>query len=344
MRTDPGRWSWHAVDVNDPTARTLRLLSLLQTYKFWPGADLAQELDVSSRTLRRDIDRLRELGYPVEATPGVAGGYRLASGAHMPPLLLDDDEAVAIAIGLRAAAGASVDGIEDTSLRALAKLEQVLPPRLRRQVTTLQDVTQSVTRRRPGPTIDPSTLTELARLVREHFTLRFDYSDRKNEATQRRAEPYRIVNAGARWYVVAWDLDRADWRTFRLDRLDAPRPTGVRGPARDLPGGDAALVARSIERTVARHRAVVTLHAPEAVVLDRLGPWPQAEVEPLPGGACRLRTHADSLETLAVLVAQLDVDFTVVEPPELAAHVRRIAGRWARAAAGSPPAVAEPGA
>jgi predicted DNA-binding transcriptional regulator YafY len=322
--------------VPDTTARLLRLLSLLQTHRFWTGTELTERLAVSERTLRRDVERLRELDYPVQASRGTGGGYWLEAGAAMPPLVLDDDEAVAVAVGLRTAAGAGVTGVGEASVRALAKLEQVLPARLRPQVAALAGATSPLVG--PAPTVAPDTLAVLARAVRDRERVRFDYRRRDGSTGSRLAEPHGLVPSGRRWYLVAWDVARDDWRTFRLDRLAAPRPTGERVPPRELPGGDAALVARSIERTVARHRAVVTLHAAPAVVLDRLGTWPEAEVEPVGPDACRLRTHADSLETLAVLVAQLDVDFTVDEPPELADHVRRIAARWARAAGPGGPA------
>src|SRR3954468_16254165 len=185
--------------------RLLRLLSLLQTPRDWTGSELASRLEVSPRTVRNDIERLRAPGDPAPATRGSIGGYRLEAGTSMPPLLLEDDEAVAVAIAMRTATGGAVEGVGGRSLRALAKLEQVLPPRLRRRVATVQSVTIQVRRGRPGPTVDPAVLTELARLARERFTVRFDYSDRRQAATQRRAEPYRIVNAGQRWYLVAWD-------------------------------------------------------------------------------------------------------------------------------------------
>ena len=242
------------------SSRLLRLLSLLQTPRDWTGSELASRLEVSPRTVRHDIERLRDLGYPVHATRGSVGGYRLEAGTSMPPLLLDDDEAVAVAIGLRTATQGAVTGIEETSLRALAKLEQVLPPRLRRQVSTLQGVTVQVRRGRQGPTVDPAMLTEIARLTRDHFTLRFDYSDRRQEASQRRVEPYRIVNAGLRWYLVAWDLDRADWRTFRVDRMREGMSPGPRFSPRELSDADAeALVARGIPPEARQHQARVTV-------------------------------------------------------------------------------------
>src|SRR5690349_1794909 len=214
--------------VQDPTARALRLLSLLQTYKFWSGSELAERLEVSSRTLRRDIDRLRVLGYPVDATPGAAGGYRLAAGAHLPPLVLDDDEAVAIAVGLRAAAGASIEGMEEISVRALAKLEQVLPDRLRRRVNAVHTNVSSMRWSSEQSTVDADALAVLALACRDNEQVRFDYTRRDGEAAARLVEPHNLVSAGRRWYLVAWDVRREDWRTFRLDRLTEPRLGGVR--------------------------------------------------------------------------------------------------------------------
>ena len=201
------------------SGRLLRLLSLLQARRYWPGDELADRLEVSGRTIRRDVERLRELGYPVDATTGPDGGYRLEAGTAMPPLLLDDDEAVAIAVGLRTAAGASVTGIEETSVRALVKLEQVLPPHLRRRVNALG----SATRRSPagpdGTQVDPEALTVIAGACRDRERLRFAYTARDGAETRRHVEPLSLVNLGRRWYLVAWDCDRRDWRTFRMDRI-----------------------------------------------------------------------------------------------------------------------------
>src|SRR6186997_200527 len=258
----------------DPSGRLLRLLSLLQTPRDWTGAELADRLEVSPRTIRNDVDRLRALGYPVHATRGPIGGYRLEAGATLPPLLLEDEEAVAVAIGLRTATGGAVTGIEETSLRALAKLEQVLPPRLRSRVSTLQAVTVHVRRPGGGPTIDPAVLTDLARVCRDHSRLRFDYSDRRGEATQRRVEPYRIVNSGQRWYLVAWDTDREDWRTFRVDRMVPGMSPGPRFTPRALTDEDVeALISRGVPPTSRRYQARITVHAPAAELADRIGPW-----------------------------------------------------------------------
>src|SRR5512141_2586239 len=210
------------------SSRMLQLLSLLQTHRHWPGTELAGRLEVSERTLRRDVERLRDLGYPVHAVRGVAGGYQLRAGAAMPPLLLDDEEAVAIVVGLRAAASGMVDGIEDTSVRALGKLVQVMPPRLRRRVDALQSHTVpavfgSLT---SGPTIDADVLTTLAQACRDDERLTFGYRNRGGDATDRTVEPHRLVSVGRRWYLVAWDLTRHDWRSFRLDRMGEATMTG----------------------------------------------------------------------------------------------------------------------
>jgi predicted DNA-binding transcriptional regulator YafY len=224
------------------SARMLRLLSLLQTHRYWPGNDLAERLDVSPRTLRRDVDRLRELGYPVEAARGVSGGYQLQVGAVLPPLLLDDDEAVAIAVGLRAAAAGIVGGIEETSVRALAKLVQVMPPRLRRRVDALR--TYTVPAILDAPLIDAATITVIAHACRDDERLRFSYTRRDGNEGIRLVEPHRLVTLGRRWYLLAWDVERHDWRTFRVDRLTNPTTTGTRFRQRELPGGDPAQYVR----------------------------------------------------------------------------------------------------
>ena len=309
--------------------RLLRLLSLLQTPRDWTGAELAERLEVSPRTVRNDVERLRGLGYPVHATRGAIGGYRLAAGATLPPLLLDDDEAVAVAVGLRTAAGGAVTGIEETSLRALAKLEQVLPARLRSRVNTLGTYTVLVGHR-SGPTVDPDVLTLLAGACRDHHAMRFDYDDRRGAASQRRVEPHRLVNSGRRWYLVAWDPDRDDWRTFRVDRI---RPHVTAGPGfrpRDL--SDEAVVAlasRGVPPDARRYQAHVTVHADAATIAERIGPW-VGTVEAVDEDTCILATGHDSLEILAVYLGMLDADFVVTDPPELVTRLEVLAGRYAR--------------
>ena len=225
-------------NVNDPTGRVLELLSLLQTHRFWTGAELAGRLDVSERTLRRDVERLRTLGYEVDATPGAAGGYRLAAGNHLPPLLLDDEEAVAIAVGLRAAADAPVEGIDHTSLRALAKLEQVLPDRLRRRVRALHGNVTPMRWSHRGPLVDPEALALLSQACRDHEQVQFDYSRRDGEQSRRLVEPHQLVSAGRRWYLVAFDLRREDWRTWDSS---ASASGSTSGPRRDHRSGVTAV-------------------------------------------------------------------------------------------------------
>ena len=322
--------------ANDPTGRVLQLLSLLQTHRFWPGVELADRLEVSARTLRRDVDRLRELGYEVQATPGVAGGYRLAAGAHLPPLLLDDEEAVAIAVGLRAAAGASVAGIEDTAVRAMAKLEQVLPDRLRRRVTAIHGAVVPLVWGATTPTIDGAALALLAQACRDHEQVRFEYTTREGVDARRLVEPHQLVSAGRRWYLAAWDLRRDDWWTFRLDRLTDARLAGVRFVPRPIPGGDAAaFVAGSIEAMPAAHRAVVVVTGEVEEVAGAVR-WIGAEIAESADGRCRVLLRADVPEWLAAQVAVLAASFpvTLEAPPEIEERVAVIAGRLASAPLG----------
>lgn len=300
-------------DVNDPTARTLRLLSLLQTHKFWPGNELSERLDVSARTLRRDIDRLRELGYSVEASPGVAGGYRLAAGPHMPPLVLDDDEAIALAVGLRAAAGAAIAGIEDTAIQALAKLETVLPDRLRRRVNALHANTAVLRWNSADALVDPEALGTLAQACRDREEVRFDYVRKDGEASARLVQPHQLVSVGRRWYLVAFDVRRDDWRTFRLDRMETPRLAGVRFDERPLPDGldAAAYVSRSIRHSPMAHEAAVTVTADPDAVAD-VARWVDSEIENLGDGRCRLHLRSDTLGWLLTQVTTLATHFDVV--------------------------------
>jgi predicted DNA-binding transcriptional regulator YafY len=314
----------------ETSARLLGLLSLLQSRRAWTGPELAERLEVGVRTIRRDVERLRSLGYPVHAAPGVAGGYRLGAGAQLPPLLLDDDEAVAVAVGLRTAAGGTVTGIEETSVRALAKLEQVLPTHLRRRVNALQAFT--VPAPGSGPTVDADLLAAIATACRDHESLRFAYRSHDGASTRRRAEPHRLVHLGRRWYLLAFDLDRGEWRTFRVDRLASPVASGPRFAPRQLPDADvAAYVSRAMSSARDRYQARVILHAPIATLARRVPPS-YGSLEPIDDRSCMLHTGSDWLGGLAVYVAELGVDFTVVDPPEFAERVRDLAGRFARAA------------
>ena len=316
--------------MSGTSSRLLTLLSLLQARRDWPGGELADRLEVSSRTIRRDVERLRELGYPVESLTGPAGGYRLRAGAAMPPLLLDDDEAIAIAVGLRTSARASVTGIEETPVQPRVKLEQVLPAHLRRRVRALQSAT--LTLPAGGPTVDPQSLTVIATACRDSECLRFGYRGRDGVASRREVEPHSLVNLGRRWYLVAWDRAREDWRTFRVDRLTAPAATGVRFPGRPLPAKDAAdYIAKSMSAWKHRYEARVTLHASAEAIRRRFPPhW--GPVEPIDERSCEYRTGDDDLDWLALRIAMFGVDFDVHEPPELAEHVRAMARRLERAA------------
>jgi predicted DNA-binding transcriptional regulator YafY len=312
------------------SARLLRLLSLLQARRSWSGAELAERLDVTGRTLRRDVDRLRSLGYPVDSTSGMAGGYRLGVGAKLPPLLLDDDEAVAVSVGLRTAAGGTVTGLEEAAVRALTKLEQVLPSRLRRRVAALHSFIVPLAS--TGPTVDLGMLSVMASACRDRERLTFEYRRRDGCAAERTVEPSGLVHTGRRWYLVAWDLARSDWRTFRIDRIEAKVKAGVRFAARDPPDGDlAAFVSRSVSIAPYPVRAKVILHAPIEVVAERVSPS-AGLLEAIDAATCRLHTGSHSLDALAVWIALIGVDFEISEPLEVGDHLRRLAERLQRAA------------
>jgi predicted DNA-binding transcriptional regulator YafY len=313
--------------MSDTTSRILRLLSLLQTHRDWSGSELAGRLEVSPRTIRRDIDRLRELGYPVHASAGVAGGYRLQAGASMPPLLLDDEEAVAIAMGLRFAAGGSVAGIDDASVRALAKVEQVLPSRLRRRVNALQTYTVPMPYAGGGPTVDPDTLICIVQACRDLERLRFDYTAKDGAGTKRLVEPHRLVSAGRRWYLVCWDVDRHDWRTFRVDRLTECVAEGIHFHPRELPAEDAATyVQNAIASTYTKYPLEVRLHAPLKDLRDKVRPQ-DGSLEEIDGNTCLLKASGDSLEWMAAWMGWFGCDFEILQPPELIEYVRTLAGR-----------------
>ena len=314
----------------ETSARLLRLLTLLEVRPQWSGADLAARLEVTSRTLRRDMAKLRSLGYPVHAEPGVAGGYRLGAGAALPPLLLDDEEAVAVALSLRTSAAHAVTGIGEASVRALAKLEQVLPSRLRERAAAIGQATVPLTG--PAPAVSADTLTTIARGCRHHERLEFGYRSPGGGLTARAVEPHRLVQAGYRWYLVARDVDRDDWRTFRADRIDGPRLTGVRFMPRDPPDA-AAFVARAVTTAPYRYQARVLVQAPPEVVAEYMPPS-VGVLEPAGDGGCVVTSGADSLDMLVFHIAAMDLNFTVLEPPELIERVQALAARLARAAGG----------
>ncbi|MER7408086.1 YafY family protein [Streptomyces sp. NPDC000070] len=311
----------------DTSARLLRLLSILQSRPEWTGPELAERLEVTVRTLRRDIARLRELGYPVQATVGVAGGYRLGAGSTLPPLLLDDDEAVAIVLSLRTATSHTVTGIAETSLRALTKLERLLPIRLRRRTAALRETTIALTSQ--APTANPEVLTVLAEACQASHLLTFGYRAHNGEASFRRAEPHRLVHTGRRWYLVARDQDRDDWRTFRVDRIDDPRSTGTRFVPRDPPDA-AAYVADSVTAAPYRHRARILVRAPAAAVAEQVSPG-TGTIEATDPDSCLLTIGGDSLPLLAMNLALLGHDFVVHEPAELAEELGRLADRLSQA-------------
>ncbi|MEU0463640.1 YafY family protein [Amycolatopsis sp. NPDC006131] len=313
----------------ETSARLLRLLSLLQTPRDWTGAELAERLEVSTRTVRNDVERLRNLGYPVHGTRGSVGGYRLGAGAALPPLLLDDEEAVAVAISLRTAAG-SLTGVEETALRALAKLEQVLPSRLRRRVQALSTYAVRAPADNEGPRVSAETLSLLAAACRDHERLRFDYTGHDGTTGRRVADPYRLVNWGSRWYLVAWDCDRGDWRTFRVDRMEPKIPSGPRFTPRELPEEVTDRVRRGVSAAAWRYRAEVTVHAPADVVRERINPA-VGTVEALDATTCVLHTGADTVQSIAVHLGLLDLDFTVTGPPELVERLRVLSRRYRKA-------------
>ncbi|MFJ8691293.1 helix-turn-helix transcriptional regulator [Micromonospora wenchangensis] len=315
------------------STRTLRLLSLLQTHRYWLGTELAERLGVSVRTLRRDIDRLRELGYPVEAQRGVDGGYQLTAGASLPPLVVDDEEAVALAVGLQAAAHSSVEGLAESSVRMLAKVVQVMPTRLRRHVEALRAMTLPAgwdSPTRPG--VDPGVLTTVALACRDSEHLRFSYTAADGQHTERHVEPYRLVSLGRRWYLVAYDLTRHHWRSFRIDRLTAPHGTGSPFRPRDLPAADAAEFVRTSLGNLPRpYRVEALVDAPAAAVRERIGRW--GTVEELDAKHCRVRMTADSLDWPTMALGALGADFRVLDPPELLEQIHNWGARFNRARA-----------
>lgn len=318
--------------VLSTSTRLLRLLTLLQARRAWTGAELVERLAVTPRTLRRDVDRLRRLGYPVQSTSGVAGGYRFGAGSELPPLLLDDDEALVVSLSLRTAAAGNVVGMEEVALRALAKLEQVLPARLRRRLSALNAAIVPLAGR--GPTVDARALTSIAAACRDDTRLRFEYKGHDGRASRRHVEPCGLVHAGARWYLVAWDLGRADWRTFRVDRVASKISPGETFFPRPPPeGGLAAYVARSV--TMAAHpiQARVLFHAPVEQMAARIPAW-VGTLESAGARACVLHAGASSLDELVAWMAAIGAEFEIQEPAAAAQHLRQFAARALRAAGG----------
>ena len=317
--------------MSTTSSRTLRLLSLLQNRRYWSGTELADRLEVSDRTLRRDIDRLRQLGYPVEAQRGVDGGYQLAVGASLPPLVLDDEEAVAIGVGLQTGIqGGTVIGIEESSVRALTKVVQVMPTRLRRRIDALAAMTDPASWDDDSPRVDAGLLTSIAQTCRDSERLEFTYSARDGERTERLVNPHRLVLLGRRWYLVAWDISRADWRSFRLDRLTELHATGAHFPPRELPTGNAADFVRSgIDTLSTSHHVEAVMHAPAPVGRSRIGRW--GTVVEIDDQRCRLHMEADSLAWPMMALGSTGEEFEIVGPPEMLEYTRAWVDRFSRA-------------
>ncbi|MDB6001896.1 MAG: DNA-binding transcriptional regulator [Rhizobacter sp.] len=311
------------------SSRLLRLLSLLQTRRHWAGTELAERMEVHPRTLRRDIDRLRQLGYPIHASSGVAGGYAFRAGQALPPLLLDDDEALAAAIALRIATSGTVGGIEETALRALVKLEQVMPPRLRHRVDALRSAIVPINP--AGPSVDVAMLATLAAACRDQMLLAFAYADSRGRASARTVEPQGVVHTGSRWYLVAWDPARDDWRTFRIDRITGTASVGNHFMPRPAPeGGDLRLfVSRSMGLAPYAEQARVVLHAPRDAMAKRIPPS-AGLLHALDDQRCVLECGAHALDSLVYWLMALDVEFEVLAPAALIDRLQRAGERLAR--------------
>jgi len=310
--------------MSGSTSRMLALLSLLQARRDWPGAVLAHRLGVSGRTVRRDVERLRALGYRIGAAKGPDGGYRLAAGEELPPLLFDDEQAVAIAIALRTVASTGVD-VADAAERALATVSQVLPSRLRHRIDGIGISTET-----PATPVDPTVLHAVGTAVRDRTTLRFGYRD--PEAPTRRTHPHAIVARSGRWYLVAWDLDRDDWRIFRLDRMRPTTPPGARFDPRPLPEGDARdLLEARMKGSDRRNRwpcvGEIVIDRPA----DEIAPWiGDGELEQRDDGSCALRIGSWSWAGVLASVVRFDAPFEIVGPPELGEAAAVLAARLAR--------------
>ncbi|WP_445258022.1 helix-turn-helix transcriptional regulator [Nocardioides aurantiacus] len=316
------------------TERVLTLLALLQSRPVWSGGELADRLGVTTRSIRRDVERLRELGYPVGSAHGAGGGYQLGAGRALPPLLLADEEAVAVAVSLRLAAGGTVAGASEAAVRTLAKLDQVMPPRLRSEVRAIQDATETLTGSQVQ--VDGDLLLRTARACRDTVRVRFGYHSHDGTPSRRLVEPVRLVATSRRWYLMAYDLDREDWRTFRLDRVEDLEVTTWRFVPREHPD-PAELVQRSVSASPYRHVARVRVHAPLAEVAERVSPSTGRLEEDGPD-ACVLTAGGDDLLWIVGFLLSLEQELEVLEPPELLASFRDTAARLLRAAGEGPAA------
>ncbi|HWD79274.1 MAG TPA: WYL domain-containing protein [Kribbella sp.] len=316
--------------MRDLPGRLLRLLSLLQSRREWSGRELADRLGVTERTIRRDVDRLRALDYPVTGTTGTAGGYRLGSGTHLPPLQLDDDEAIAVALGLVGAAGGGVSGMADSSMSALAKLEQVLPARLRPQLAAVGSAAEAIPR--PGvPQVDPGVLAVLARCCRNHEIVAFDYHGRARDTTRRRVEPHQLLTLAWRWYLLAFDPDRDDWRSFRVDRITDVTPALHRFTPRVIDGP--SYLVESFASAQYQHTVELTIEAPASAVASAFEGVVRGIVTPVDDSSCKVRFSADTPAMLMTQVAALAAlgPFTVDQAtPETSALISEVGNRLAR--------------
>jgi predicted DNA-binding transcriptional regulator YafY len=317
----------------ETTERVLRLLGLLQQRPVWTGPELAERLGVTTRSVRRDVDRLRGLGYPVHATQGVGGGYQLGRGKGLPPLLLDDAEAVAVAVSLRMAAGGTVSGASEAALRTLTKLDQVMPPRLRGEVRAIHEATQTLDQGQEP--VDGEALLRLARACRDQVRVRFDYESRDGTATSRTVEPVGLVATGRRWYLMAYDADREDWRTFRLDRLRGLEPTTWRFREREH-DDPATFVQRGLTSAAYRFQARVRVRAPLAEVAARTSAR-SVVLSPVDDETTLLEAGSESLYALAFHLTWLGLEYDVLEPVELRQVLADLGSRALRASGRTEP-------
>ena len=308
--------------MGDTTARVLRLLNLLQSRPVWTGPELSAELGVTTRSIRRDVERLRDLCYPVRATQGAGGGYQLGAGKALPPLLLDDDEAVTVAMAL----GVAASNMDEVAARTMAKLDQVMPDRLRHKISAIRSSTEVL----PWVTdaVAPDQLLAISGAIRDTVRLSFGYRSRKDDESTRRVEPYRLVATGRRWYLFAWDLDREDWRTFRIDRITGAEPSTWRFRPRDSPDAG-EFVHRAISQAVYKYVARIRIAAPYDEIVARVPPS-AGTVEP-DGDGCIVTAGADDHTWLLTYVAAMNVDFQVLEPAELKAVAADLAERLSAA-------------
>lgn len=311
--------------------RLLKLLTLLQSGRSFSAAELAERFELSERSIRNDIERLRELGYPVIAARGRIGGYRLGAGANLPPLQLEDDEAIAIAVGLQSATGSGIAGIDDAALRALTKLQSVLPARLRRRLEAMQGFALRVPGEGAKTSVESERLAILANACRDREVIRVRYQRHDGEVSRRYLEPYRLVSWGQRWYLLAWDESRDDWRTFRVDRFEGVEGVGRRYPERPLPEADiTAYISRNVARAGWSQRAVIEIDAPADAVAAVIGPT-YGIVESLGASRCRLEAGTDDLRATVVYIGLLGYDFEIIQPPELIDELRAAHALYGRA-------------